>query len=177
MQFFYQLVPVAVILVFAVLFLAQKAKIWGRAPYQRGSFLTPNEKAFFRALKSAAGEGYHVCAQVRLADVVQIREGLNDHTRWKALTQVSSKSVDFLILSAVSLDPVLAIEVDDRSHFRPDRQARDVFVNQVFEEIGLPLLRVRAKFVYDIGQIKAALGNYGIPQYDDGGRVRIQSSR
>jgi hypothetical protein len=42
------------------------------------------------------------------------------------------------------------------------RQIRDAFVNQVFKEIGVPLLRVRAKMTYDVGEIQGLLITHGI---------------
>lgn len=170
------LIALAAMLAFALLIFFQKAKTWGAAPYHRGRFLSENEKAFFRVIKLAAGQGYHVCMQVRLADLVQINNSLNERGRLKALYRVSSKSIDFLLVSASSLDLVLAIELDDRSHLRAGRQVRDVFVNQVFHEIGVPLLRVRAKMNYNLSELKAALITYGIPYETDSGMGRIKSS-
>lgn len=39
--------------------------------------------------------------------------------------------------------PLLAIELDDDSHWHPDRQARDAEVERVLKSAGLPLLRVK----------------------------------
>jgi hypothetical protein len=150
------------ILAFGFFLLARKFGAWAKPPYHRGRFLSENEKAFFRVIKLAAGQNYHVFAQVRLADLVELHAGLNDQGRRKALYSVASKSIDFVLASASSLEPVLAIEVDDRSHFRGDRQSRDVLVNQVFKEIGVPLLRVRARMTYDLGEIQGLLAAHGI---------------
>ena len=64
-----------------------------------------------------------------------------------------AKSVDFVICDVWTLDPVAAIEVNDRSHFLPERHDRDAFVNAVFAEIGLPLLRV-AKRTYSVAEFR-----------------------
>jgi hypothetical protein len=162
MDIAYRFLPYLLILAFALVLLARKAGTWGKPPYNSGRFLSENEKAFFRVVKLAAGQGYHVFAQVRLADLVELHAGLNEHGRRKALYSVAAKSIDFVLASAASLEPVLAIEVDDRSHFRGDRQIRDAFVNQVFKEIGVPLLRVRAKMAYDVGEIQGLLITHGI---------------
>jgi hypothetical protein len=158
----YRFLAYLLILAFVLFLLARKVGTWAKPPYHRGRFLSENEKSFFRVIKLAAGHNYHVFAQVRLADLVQIKAGLNDHGRRKALYSVASKSIDFVLVSASSLDPILAIEVDDRSHFRSDRQIRDVFVNEVFKEIGVPLLRVRAQMTYDVAEIQGLLTAHGI---------------
>ncbi len=133
-----------------------------RAPYQRGRFLTANEKCFLRALDGALGEGYRVFAQVRLADLVEVREKFSDARRWAALKKVFGKSVDFVIVDGFTFEPVAVIEVDDRTHLLSTRQERDVFVNSVFEEIGLPMLRVTAKREYSVLGLRKMLAEVGL---------------
>ncbi len=78
----------------------------------------------------------------------------NVHLRRRALNAVMAKSVDFVICDVLTLDPVAAIEVDDRSHLLPERRGRDAFVNAVFAEIGLPLVRVKAQRTYSVADLR-----------------------
>ena len=116
-----------------------------RVGYRRGRFLSANEKIFLRTLDAALGRDYRAFAQVRLAEIANPADSANVHLRRRALNAVMAKSVDFVICDVLTLDPVAAIEVDDRSHLLPERRDRDAFVNAVFAEIGLPLLRVKAQ--------------------------------
>jgi hypothetical protein len=68
-----------------------------------------------------------------------------------------AKSIDLVICDVLALDPVAAIEVDDRSHLLPERRERDAFVNAVFAEIGVPLLRVKAQPSYSVAELRALL--------------------
>jgi very-short-patch-repair endonuclease len=52
---------------------------------------------------------------------------------------------------------VLAIELDDRSHDRDSRHARDQFVDEVLELCGVALLRVRAARGYDGRELEARM--------------------
>jgi hypothetical protein len=52
---------------------------------------------------------------------------------------------------------VTGIELDDSSHKRVDRQARDQFVDSVFASAELPLLHFRASRTYDVRQISHRL--------------------
>jgi Protein of unknown function (DUF2726) len=61
------------------------------------------------------------------------------------LNGIRAKSVDFVICDVLTLNAVVAIEVDDRSHFPPGPQQRDAFVNAVFLDIRLQLMRVKAR--------------------------------
>lgn len=56
-----------------------------------------------------------------------------------------------------TLKPILAIELDDSSHRRPDRQERDAFVEKVFETARLPLARVPVRAAYDTRELAAIL--------------------
>jgi hypothetical protein len=134
----------------------------GRAGYQRGRFLTGNEKSFLMALDVALGDNYRAFAQVRLAELANPTIGANPASRRQALNGVMAKSVDFVICDVLTLDPVAAIEVDDRSHLLPERQQRDAFVNAVFLEIGLPLMRVKARRGYSVDELRTLCARAGL---------------
>jgi very-short-patch-repair endonuclease len=87
-----------------------------------------------------------VFAKVRLADLCQ------DLDRWAdtaAFNQVSSKHVDFVLCDAVTFRPVLAVELDDRSHLRANRRDRDALVDRVFHTMGLGVYRQWVRRSYD----------------------------
>lgn len=56
--------------------------------------------------------------------------------------------MDFLLCESTTMRPVLGIELNDRSHERPERKARDELVDGVFAAASLPLLRVPARQGY-----------------------------
>lgn len=49
------------------------------------------------------------------------------------------------------------IELDDPSHKRRDRQERDCFVNEVFEQTALPLVRIKAANDYNREELRSRL--------------------
>ncbi len=51
------------------------------------------------------------------------------------------------------MKPLAGVELDDSSHSRASRQARDEFVQQVFAAAQLPLLRIPAKRGYEVRDI------------------------
>jgi hypothetical protein len=110
------------------------------------SLLTASEKAFYGALMLAAGRRYAVFAKVRLADLCQ------DLDRWAdtaAFNQVSSKHVDFVLCDARTYRPVLAIELEDRSHLRANRRDRDAVVDGIYRTMGLGVFRQWVRRSYD----------------------------
>lgn len=110
------------------------------------SLLTATEKAFYAALVLAAGRRHVVFPKVRLADLCQ------DLDRWAgtgAFDQVSSTRVDFVLCDARTFRPVLAVELDDRSHVRGNRRDRDALVDQIFRTMGLGVYRQWVRRSYD----------------------------
>ena len=132
-----------------------------RVGYRRGRFLSANEKIFLRTLDAALGRNYRAFAQVRLAELANPADSANVHLRRRALNAVMAKSVDFVICDVLTLDPVAVIEVDDRSHLLPERRDRDAFVNAVFAEIGLPILRVKAQRTYSVAEFRDLFARIG----------------
>ncbi len=107
---------------------------------RKNFFLTRAEHECYDALVEAVGAEYHIFAQVHLPTLV-------DHTvrgqDWRAaLAHINRKSVDFVLCDKAYLSPKLAIELDDKSHERADRQERDREVERILREAGVSLLRL-----------------------------------
>lgn len=111
----------------------------------RSKFFSRTELAFYRALTRAVGTRYSVFAKVRLLDLCSIAP-TRDYT---AMNRVSAKHVDFLLCEPSTFAPVAAIEVDGTSHERRDRIERDAFVEDFFDQIDLPLIRVAAAYWFE----------------------------
>lgn len=108
---------------------------------RRNFFLTKAEHEFYDSLIQAVGQDYIVFAQVHLPTLLEHKVvGQN----WKAaFGHVSQKSVDFVLCDKAYISPKLAIELDDKSHERPDRQNRDIEVERILKGAGMPILRIQ----------------------------------
>ena len=95
-------------------------------------------------------EEYEIFPKVRLLDVLIVKA---EAGRQAALNRVQAKHLDFLLCERGTFRPVLALELDDSSHQRPARKARDAFVEEVLEVIGLPALRFPVTRTYDPREI------------------------
>lgn len=84
--------------------------------------LTDAECAFFIRLRQAVSHELEIFAKVRLIDVVEPRGSGGD--RQGARNRVIQEHVDFLLVRASDSCPVAAVELDDRTHGRPERQER-----------------------------------------------------
>jgi very-short-patch-repair endonuclease len=93
---------------------------------------------------------------VSLNNLVTVKNGTGSYLAFH--NKVDRKSVDFVLFDRSTISPVLALELDDASHDREDRQERDAFVDRVLAKAGLPLLHVRVQAAYDPKQLAASIG-------------------
>jgi hypothetical protein len=123
-------------------------------PFLRRKYLlTKSEKSFYNVLRRVVG-GNMVLAKVRLADLV---EADKRHRLCQAnFRRICSKHIDFVICDP-ALSPIIAVELDDSSHRRPDRVTRDRDVNRILKIAELPILRVPARRSYDPVQLEQLL--------------------
>lgn len=122
----------------------------------RDDFLSPTELAFCRVLVSAVAGRLVVCPKVNLADLFFVESG-DARSNRALLNRIDRKHVDFLLCDPATMRPRVAIELDDSSHQRPDRQRRDVLVDDVFAAAKLPLVRVRARGGYAVAEVESVL--------------------
>ena len=121
---------------------------------------TAAEARFLRVLDDALGEEYRVFAKLRLADLLDVR-GERGAAWLRAFNQISAKHVDFVVCRRETLEMVVAVELDDRSHQAPDRQRRDAFVDRVFATAELPLVRIPVRRAYLPDEIRAMVLGVG----------------
>ena len=111
--------------------------------YQKQNLLTNNELNFYKDLLLIADKyGFNVLSKVRLADLIKVDPSLSNKEWWSNFGKIKSKHVDFVLARRSDLSVVLVIELDDFSHTRYDRMERDAFVDKVFKDVGIPILRV-----------------------------------
>jgi hypothetical protein len=128
-----------------------------KLPYtSRESLLTKNEAAFYHGLRRVVSDQFVVTMKVRLADVLKC-----DRDAWKAGhgNRIISKHIDFVLVDPDSTKIIAAIELDDSTHRRRDRRARDEFLNESLVAAGIPFIRFPAKNRYDVRTIQEALGS------------------
>jgi very-short-patch-repair endonuclease len=136
-------------------------------PYQKKWYLlSPAERDFYDALRQAVGPGYLIFVKVRLLDLLWLPQNLSN--RQTHLNRAQAKHVDFVLCHPQTVAPALVIELDDASHQLPERQERDIFLNEVLRVAGIPLLRVpvRKSFLAQAlrGQILDTLGVRSQPE-------------
>ena len=97
----------------------------------RAPFMSAPEQSAFSLLEAALPE-YVIFPQIALVSVI-------DKTN-AAYRGELFRVVDFCVFTKSDLVPVLAVELNDASHNRADRKARDEKVKCILDRAGLPIL-------------------------------------
>jgi hypothetical protein len=131
-----------------------------KLPYNRKDyFFTIAERQFFEVLNNVLKNEYLLLSKVRVADLFYFSK--HQKNKQSFLNKIQSKHVDFVLCEKNNFKPLLAIELDDSSHSRPDRVKRDDFIDQVFKDSNFPILHIRCSSQYNpeelIGKIKSAI--------------------
>ncbi len=134
----------------------------GIVGYRAKPLMTEWERSAFGPLSSQLRPGLHLCPQVRLADILE-PDAPYSGVRTAALNSIWSKSVDFVVADISTGRAILVIELDDKTHERRDRKARDIFVNSALEQAQIPVIRFRPRQPINIGpHLTAALAPLSI---------------
>ena len=115
---------------------------------------SPYTRKFYGVLVEAVGDEVIVFGQCRVADLINV----NSKQNFGAFNRIKSKHVDFVLVQKSDWSLLCAIELDDKSHRRYDRMKRDNFLDDLFEQVGLPLFRFTVKKEYSVKDIHKGLG-------------------
>lgn len=110
--------------------------------YQPKYLLTLHEKTQFnKIINWARSKNLYVFTKVRLADLIEPRNG---QINFKSLFwKIQAKHIDFVICDK-NIKVICVIELQDSSHYRPDRIERDLFVKEVLEACGYKFIQTHS---------------------------------
>lgn len=102
--------------------------------------MNESEQSLFDNLQKTLGNEYIILSNARLEDFLEINEQeVADNEKMQDLrSRIKSHQADFLICNRAS-KPLLAIELDDKSHYDAERQERDKHIDDLYKTIDLPI--------------------------------------
>ena len=118
-----------------------KDKAFQKFPYKKRNIMTESELSFFRKLENEYKDKYYIIPQVLLSSIIDVDLPRNFYAYKGYRSKMDKKTIDFVLFEKETFKPFIAIELDDSSHLRKDRQGRDEFVNELFEKAGVKLQR------------------------------------
>lgn len=111
-----------------------KEKIKLNAKYARkGALLTKPEYNFLMQLREIAPHKYEVLPQVALASVIDKKTNTSYRNEL-------FRFCDYCFFDKDTFEPLLLVELNDRSHLRADRQDRDAKVAAICASARIPLV-------------------------------------
>lgn len=111
--------------------------------------ITLNELKFYNILMEIAKElNLVVFSQVSLYNILEPQKTLDYSTKTTYFNKISSKSIDFVLVDKLNCRIKLCIELDDSTHQQKKRIERDKFINKLFSDLEINLLRYPVYNVY-----------------------------
>lgn len=116
--------------------------------YEKKEYLlTPTELKFYKLLKSITDKiELSLFTQVSLYSIVKNKD-------FKNFNKIKSKSIDYVITEK-NCKIKLCIELDDKSHNNQKRIERDEFINKLFDDLNIKLLRIPVESYYNIEKLE-----------------------
>ena len=129
-------------------------------PYQsKTSLCSPAERSLLGVLEQLLSDKYRVLLKVRLADMIEMQNGVSKSLRQSAFNRISRKHVDFVVCDKNDLSILGVIELDDQSHKSARRKARDNFLDRALTAADIPLMHIQAQNTYSVIEIQNHLQN------------------
>lgn len=124
----------------------------------RKPLLTPNEAAFYVELRKIIPPGRDISCKCRLEDIMGIAANVSNRNSQR--NRIKSRHVDFVVFDPLTGNVDYVIELDDSSHLTNKKQQEDQLKNMLFAQIGIILIRVKAKQRYDYMEVYQELIKY-----------------
>ncbi len=145
-QMIYIIIFIVFVALVALLIKAKKQSY----DYDKINFLfTPAEKKFLAVLEKTVNSKYRIYGKVRIADIVKPKKRLSTKNWWNQFARISSKHFDYVLCSSDKIEPLLVIELNDKSHKKQNRAKRDIEVDKICRSANLPILWVPAARSYN----------------------------
>lgn len=119
---------------------------------KKPSIMRADERKLFDVLSKLYGDTYYVFPQVKLTSLLDVKEKVKDHDN--VYRTLEYKSVDFALFDRINLSPVLAIELNGKSHFQFNRVNRGKKVENVLTKAGIKFFPVQVAETYDENALK-----------------------
>ena len=118
------------------------------------SLLTKAEMNFYKILKDVVDNDKQIiCPKVRMIDVLWTKT-YRVENKMTFINKVNRKHFDFVICDKETLKPLMAIELDDKSHEEEARKERDEFVDALFTDLKFKVIHIPVQYMYNTNEIK-----------------------
>ena len=129
-------------------------------PVQKKTTLfSPVERSFLQLLEKAVGSEYKIMNRVKLADVMELKNGTSDKARNATLAKMNVKYLDFVLCDPTDFSVVAVLDLVNNTSKDGHKAVPDWFVNGALDASGIPYLRIKIKAGYTAADLQAAIAN------------------
>ena len=123
-------------------------KLYSKKEY----LLTQNELKFYKLIKNITDKNnLNLFTQVALYEIIKTNN-------IKEFNKIKSKTIDFVITD-INTKIKICIELDDVTHINEKRQERDKFIENLFKELNIKLIRIPVQNYYNLKDIEEKIKN------------------
>lgn len=122
---------------------------------KKSSIMRADERQFFDVLSSLYADKYFIYPQVRLAAILDVKNDVKDHDN--LYRQIDHLSLDFVLFDKQSMAPLVAIELNGKSHLQFSRRNRDQRVESILTNAGIRFISIQVATTYDTQAVRAQL--------------------
>lgn len=136
---FYTILAIIILILIALFTESKKPlkKINYTLYYKKDYIMTQYELKFYRELKKITDKlELTIFPQVDLERIINVKNNDNSHRN-----RIKSRSIDYTIVTNKNCKIVCCIELDDYTHNYTNRKKRDLFINELFNNVNLKLYR------------------------------------
>lgn len=120
--------------------------------YKKDYLLTQQELKFYKLLKTITDKNnLNLFSQVALYELVKSKE-------IKDFNKIKSKTIDFVITDT-NCKIKICIELDDSTHIKEKRQERDKFIEELFKQLDIKLVRIPVQSYYNLEELETKIKN------------------
>jgi Protein of unknown function (DUF2726) len=116
--------------------------------------MTQAEVKFFNILRLATENQYDIFAQVRLANIITIKQSAFAKYFWDHFRPIGMKSIDFVLCDKNTSKILLTIELDDYTHNLTHRIRRDQFVDDALKTANVAIFHQKVQSWYNVQELK-----------------------
>lgn len=131
---------------------------------QRRALLSPAERSFYGVLDQSLSDHFQIFTKIRTGDIFTPKFTLSRAEYTIAWNKIKAKHIDFILCDKETLSIIALIELDDSTHNRPQTIERDKFINSVCSKTGIPLIRFKVEYSYQLEQVRkrvlSSIGTY-----------------
>lgn len=122
------------------------------------SLFTPTEQLFLSSLEVALQEiPVKIFGKVRVADILKIRPGVTRGDYHKAMNQIATQEVDFLLVDSSTSAPLLVIQLEDNGSNTERSQNAGTFVDKVLYQAQIPVLHIPLRPRYNEAHLRSQI--------------------